>query len=448
MRRQLRSILSKISLACILLLNGGVIWGQWQHVGNPGFSKGSSAYINLKFHNNIPYVVFKDSENNYKVTMMKFNGSTWENVGNSASTNEIGAFLELEFHNNKPYIAFDDSDNNRIPAVMRFNGTSWESLPSPSANTAYDINLKSHNGDLYIAYIDFGADHKTTVKRFNGTNWETVGKQGFSATGILWLDLEFHDGIPYVAYKEDGDGVNEGNNATVMKFNGSDWEVVGERGFSNTEITYSNLGFYKNQPCMAFRNEDDNTMAVMAFNGNKWIDLSSKDFKGEYITNPELKVYKGVLYALYTSTGGKGRLKKYNGKNWENVKEDPIVDYYVSELTMNFLNNDIYVLMQDYSNSGKLSLIKHALPKDVSTSNLEFSKEHNYNIYPNPTKGILNIKTNKETEVIIYNIAGKVIYSSTINNSSIIDISSFNNGIYLVKLTDKDEVYVKRVIKN
>ncbi len=347
------------------------VWG-WQEVGNPGFSDGIAIYNKIQFHNNEPYVAFKDWTNGYKLTMMKFNGINWENIGNPGFSNKIGTFLDFVFHNGEPYVAFDDSDNSRIPSIMKFNGTTWESLPSPSTNTAYDINLVSNGSDLYIGYKDFGAQFKATVKKFNGSSWDTVGSRGFTSNGIFSLDLEFNNHVPYVSYIENA-GLDKNGlyvyKPSVMKFNGTTWELVGKGLFTEKTVEYTNLAFYQDKPCIAFRTSLSNNqkLSVMTFNDNEWVDISSsQDFTNDYASTPDLKVYNDKLYVLYV-TGGLGnsfaRLKRYNGTNWENLNGDLIFNSVVFNVNMNFSNNQVFVAMEDWSNSRKLTVQKHTLTK-------------------------------------------------------------------------------------
>ncbi len=333
---------------------------------------------------------------------------------------------------------------------MTFNGSSWVSLPSPSTNVAYDINLKSNNGNLYIAYKDFDAQFKITVKKFNGYDWEIVGNQGFSAVGTFWLDLEFYNDVPYVAYKEGYDGVDGGYKATVMKFNGVSWEEVGSRGFSPGQITYSDLAFYNGQPCIAFRDESNNQrLAVMTFNGENWIDLSSQDFTNDYASTPDLKVYNNELYVLYV-TGGLGnsfaRLKKYNGTNWENVSGDLITNSVVFNTCLNFLDNEIYVAMENQSNSRKLDVIKHT-SLTVSVYDADIVNTINSKIYPIPAGDFLNISTDRNVNIYIYDISGKIIHSSIVNGYSKINVSLLNRGVYLIKFVFENKITCKKFIK-
>ncbi len=61
---------------------------------------------------------------------------------------------------------------------------------------------------------------------FTGLNiqaqWQDVGSPGFSAGPVEATSLAFDgSGMPYIAYVDGGNS----NEATVMKFNGSSWEI-------------------------------------------------------------------------------------------------------------------------------------------------------------------------------------------------------------------------------
>jgi len=81
----------------------------------------------------------------------------------------------------------------------------------------------------------------------------------------------------------------------------------------------------------------------------------------------------------------------------------------------------------------------------------ELSKE-SIAIYPNPTSGVLNLKlTNNNTaQVFIYDVIGKVIYKHQFlieNNQLQIDMSSFNNGMYFVKIQEGNKILSTKIMK-
>ena len=93
----------------------------------------------------------------------------------------------------------------------------------------------SPSGQPCIAYRDGLASARVSVMKFEGTSWEYVGDPGFSA-GPTWItDITLsQSGQPYVAYQDYG---NDGK-ATVMKY---DSVYVGIN-----ELQESRLSLYPN----------------------------------------------------------------------------------------------------------------------------------------------------------------------------------------------------------
>lgn len=73
-----------------------------------------------------------------------------------------------------------------------------------------------------------------------------------------------------------------------------------------------------------------------------------------------------------------------------------------------------------------------------------------FSIYPNPAQDQLTIRLNDNSshQIEIFDMLGKKIYSSTIQNVGQVDVSSFNAGTYLVKLNSNHQSSTVRFIKN
>ncbi|MEJ5049669.1 T9SS type A sorting domain-containing protein [Chryseobacterium culicis] len=72
-------------------------------------------------------------------------------------------------------------------------------------------------------------------------------------------------------------------------------------------------------------------------------------------------------------------------------------------------------------------------------------------IFPNPTKGLLQIKTRKEiNELFLYDLAGKIIMrkEKLLEGKNTIDLTSYPQGIYLVRIHTNDQWETFKVIKN
>jgi len=68
--------------------------------------------------------------------------------------------------------------------------------------------------------------------------------------------------------------------------------------------------------------------------------------------------------------------------------------------------------------------------------------DHSLSIYPNPTQGIINIAgTNETPNVKIHNVNGTLLQQE---KSSIIDISEFSNGLYLIEIAGQKYKIIKK----
>ncbi|WP_179319865.1 T9SS type A sorting domain-containing protein [Winogradskyella helgolandensis] len=84
--------------------------------------------------------------------------------------------------------------------------------------------------------------------------------------------------------------------------------------------------------------------------------------------------------------------------------------------------------------------------------------ELEFDIYPNPASGIVNVKisgTLNVSDINIYDVTGKLIKNSKVSNENLsyttttqIGISTLQSGVYFVKLIDKDRVITKKLIVN
>ena len=74
-----------------------------------------------------------------------------------------------------------------------------------------------------------------------------------------------------------------------------------------------------------------------------------------------------------------------------------------------------------------------------------------FSISPNPAKTRLNIilpSHMNNAKVAVFDVLGKQVYSGEISNlNSSINVSNWNSGVYLVKVTANDVTQTKRFIK-
>ena len=72
-----------------------------------------------------------------------------------------------------------------------------------------------------------------------------------------------------------------------------------------------------------------------------------------------------------------------------------------------------------------------------------------FTTYPNPTNGISTIKLGEAAnyDVTVNNVLGQTVFSTSTNGiNTIIDLSSFDKGIYTVELKDENAIYTEKII--
>ena len=69
-------------------------------------------------------------------------------------------------------------------------------------------------------------------------------------------------------------------------------------------------------------------------------------------------------------------------------------------------------------------------------------------LFPNPVKTTLNMRSpiKKITKIEIYSVIGKKVLTFD-NNPVKMDIEELSSGLYLIKISSKDGVYITKFIK-
>jgi len=83
----------------------------------------------------------------------------------------------------------------------------------------------------------------------------------------------------------------------------------------------------------------------------------------------------------------------------------------------------------------------------LSVNNIDYKDDASISIYPNPVQNILNVNASKEVlKIEVFNILGQKMLSK--ENSSTVDISNLNKGVYITKIfQENDVISTKRFIK-
>jgi hypothetical protein len=217
--------------------------------------------------NDIPHVIYRNI--NDSIFIKKWNGTTWENFGSASGYVNKGNNAILKFNSlNEPFVAFSNySVFGGKCSVMNLNGGVWNYYISTFVTNfqavQLDFNISSDNTVYVIAQNSNGG--VISVYKSDGSVWSLVGPSANIANGIANFPKITNDqlNIPYIFYGDNSVNVA----ATVRKWNGVDWELVGNQGFSVTSIGFSDLKIVNGIPTVIFQN---GSSQVMQFENGLW----------------------------------------------------------------------------------------------------------------------------------------------------------------------------------
>lgn len=355
----------------------------WDVVGGIWFSLSGTVYTSIAIdNNNIPYVAYMDLANSSKVTVMKFNWTNRITVWTPGFSSGNSSYESLVIDNNNiPYVAYRDQVNSGKVTVMKFNWTNWEivGIPGFSSGDSHYVWLAIDNNNVpYVAYRDDTNWYKATVMKFNGTSWEVVGMLGFSP-GLATARANYvslaidKNNTPYIAYSH-SDATLDVGGATVMKFNGINWETVWTPRFSPGKIGYTSLSIDSNNtPYIAYTdNTNFNRAIVMKYSWTNWEFVWTPDFSADQVYFPSLSIdNNNIPYIAYVDygSGQKSTVMKFNWTNRITVGPPGFSSGVVAYTSLTIdNNNNLYVVYDDQSNWDKATVMKfYSDPEGIST---------------------------------------------------------------------------------
>jgi hypothetical protein len=92
-------------------------------------------------------------------------------------------------------------------------------------------------------------------------------------------------------------------------------------------------------------------------------------------------------------------------------------------------------------------LVRYASDIQSVSAIKDLSELGEISISPNPASNFININTNIKNidKIEIYNLIGTRVLEANFNDR--LDLTNFNNGIYIIKLVKNDYIYAEKIIK-
>ncbi|WP_309045270.1 Ig-like domain-containing protein [Marinobacter sediminicola] len=218
----------------------------WVLVGSATLAADDAARISLDIApDGTLYLAYLDTSDDNKVVVQMFDGTAWSKVGGSAASGRDAGFASLAVASDgTPYIAFSDSSNANKATVKKYDGSSWVNIGiagfSPSEAEHLSLAISPVDDTPYLAYVDAN-EQKGVVARYQGTSWSRVGG-GYLPNSRITRELALavtQDGRPMVAFSDGSANVDF--KARVMLYDGTDWNNLGEPGFSSDRVSFVRL---------------------------------------------------------------------------------------------------------------------------------------------------------------------------------------------------------------
>jgi hypothetical protein len=140
-----------------------------------------------------------------------------------------------------------------------------------------------------------------------------------------------------------------------------------------------------------------------------------------------------------------------NGNDWETIgriagngNSTSLIEYEFTD--RNTLSGKSYYRLVDVDYAGN-ETESHIVSFDSRGLDIGFTA------FPNPVKDELNLdKLELNDEVSIYSQDGKLLLSQLVNEASIynfkVDLSTYQNGFYMIRVVRGQDVYTDRIVKN
>lgn len=289
----------------------------WTYLGGAGITPGTATYSSLTCASNND--LFYSHQLGYPasgISVQKHNGTSWITLP-SAESATVNFQSITSNSSNQPIVAYSSGGSLKVKA---FDGTAWNVLGTGlPAGTPFYLDAKCVNDTVYVGFVNSGmkiykiaasaspADswievgmtsfsatsseqfrsaiavdsnndvftaftsvsgggNKINVKKYDHLTqqWSDVGSQNFSTDRVHYVDIALDNNhVPYVAYSHFENSPNNKN--YVLKFDGTNWVVIGNTAVSSNEAKWNSLIVLAGKPVLAYSDETAEATVVKEF---------------------------------------------------------------------------------------------------------------------------------------------------------------------------------------
>ncbi len=433
-----------------------------------------------------------------RVRVYQNNNGAWSQLGNdmegenaddqfgkSVSLSSDGQTLAVGAPGNNG--SGDDAGHVR---VFHYNSGAWTQIGNDiDGEAAWDysgdaVSLSSDGSTVAIGAGNNGGNgngsgHVRVYQNNNGT-WTQIGSDidGEAAGDYFGTSVSLNSDGSIVAIGASGNSGNGENSGHVRVFqnNNGTWTQIGSdidgeaaNDFSGSSVSLSSDG--TTVAIGATHNDGNGSDAghvrIFRYSNGTWTQTGN-DIDGEaaydYFGHSVSLNSDGTIVAISApyndgNGDGAGRVSVYKNNNgtWtqigNNIDGEASGENSGSSVSLNSDGSIVAIGASGNANNGNSAgQVRVYISPFAGISSLSVN---NITVYPNPTKGIITIDFSSYASpenikiVTISDLTGKIINQYSIyTNKAEVDLSSFENGIYIIGIqTDKETVTGKIVKK-
>ncbi|PZU80924.1 MAG: hypothetical protein DI529_16140 [Chryseobacterium sp.] len=453
----------------LLFLGQSYVWQQYGTDINSVIS-----YNNVSFSDDGQTLVSSNplaNSNNGAVTVFRYTNSNWFQLGNSIVNN--GAYANSGFG---AKVAMDGTGNTiafcirqtptNIIKIYSYNGTDWVQKGADitglnSENFGYDSSFYwsqpisfSNDGNTIAIGTNKNSDTgsnsgKVRIYNYSNGNWQQLGSDLKGITGELFgTSVELSNNGNILAVGAPGNASIGSNNGAVkvFSFNGTDWQQLGNTVYGSSASQYvgKTLSMNANGDSFIINLRNNKIYKVYKYSGTDWLqigqDISDTTGTSTSYWTVDMNA-QGDRVAVSVGRTGAGystgiQTYDYNGTSWvKNIADltssNDSAYYYGRYFKLNSDGNYLSTIYYKDETDAPVKVYKNS---GSTLSVPTFYGKSKLNIYPNPVKEKINVKSSSEISLIeIYDSNGiKVL--NTIKSCSI-DLSQLTKGVYILKAT-------------
>ena len=461
-----------LTLTSLIILSFGAFAQRWIELGTGGNSlnANSSIYSILTDPAGDVYAAGAFTEETSTNAYVAFwSGSGWTELGTGATAlnanGPIYAINRDKFGN--IYAAGNFTDSNARTCVMKWNGAKWTEVGKDTSalNTTAPIYALATDagGNVYAAGA-FGDQLFSFINHYyvavwNG-HWSELGFDtltGLNADSIIYALSFDRQGNLYAA----GAFTDSSGYMYVAKWNGSAWTHLGTgsnalkaNGVIRT-LTTDSLG---NVYAAGNFTDSVGNYYIAKWNGTRWTELSSPlneiNITGPIYTltiDSANNVYAGGL--IPDSSGNYMFIAEWDGSRLRVLDNGGHSALHANDAVLTMATDqhgNIYAAGNFTDATPAQYVAEFTTNAALGISPLSSDK---FILYPNPTTGIINLKTQQPSgtaTIEIFDALGRNIYHQHTDGTTNtrIDMTAFSVGVYT--LTLKDDAggrFVSKVVK-